>query len=80
MPNDICSGAVNVPISNDITCITTVTGTTTGASISLTTGLKDVWYTFTATETAHKIKVSPVADSLKNIAFQVYSGQLRITN
>ena len=74
LPNDICAGAINLPINNDVSCVTAVTGTTTGAGVSVTTGLKDVWYSFTATESAHKIQVSPVADSLKNIAFQVYSG------
>ena len=74
VPNDICINAIDVPISNEVGCVTNVTGTTTGAGISLTTGFKDVWYKFTATETAHKIKVSPVADSLKNVAFEVYSG------
>ena len=72
--NDICSGAVNVPISNDVTCVTNVRGTTTGAGISLSTGIKDVWYKFTATEIAHKISVSPAADSIRNVAFEVYSG------
>jgi len=72
--NDVCVGAVDVPISNGVSCITNVSGTTAGATTSLTTGLKDVWYKFTATETAHKIKVSPTADGIRNPAFEVYSG------
>jgi uncharacterized repeat protein (TIGR03803 family) len=74
LPNDICLGAVNVPISNAITCVTNVTGTTVGASISQSTGKKDVWYKFTATAIAHTIRIAPTADVIKNVAFEVYSG------
>lgn len=74
LENDVCSGAVNVPISNADTCITSVQGTTVGALYSVTSNATDVWYKFTATAAAHKIKVSPTADSIKSVAFEVYSG------
>jgi uncharacterized repeat protein (TIGR03803 family) len=74
LPNDICTGAVNVPINNSLTCVSNVTGTTVGASISQSTGKKDVWYKFTATAIAHTIRVAPTADVIKNVAFEVYSG------
>jgi hypothetical protein len=74
VPNDVCAGAINVPVSNGLECITSITGTTVAATGGSQYETGDVWYKFTATEIAHKIKVSPTADSLRNVEFEVYSG------
>lgn len=74
LANDICSGAINVPISNADTCVTSVTGTNVGSTSSQVNGYKDVWYKFTATSIAHKINITPTADSISYPAFEIYTG------
>ncbi len=62
--NDDCSTATVLTVNADLACATTTAGTTTGATPTFYPnncgGEKDdeVWYTFTATATNHKITVS----------------------
>ena len=73
LTNDDCSDAIM--LTPDTSCITT-TGTTVGATQSLTgcTGSADddVWYSFIATSTDHTITVE--AGTINDIVFQVFSG------
>jgi hypothetical protein len=77
--NDECAGAISVPVNPNLTCIQTVASSTIGASISTNAfcGLPggfypDVWFTFTATDTAHNI-ATPEITSETGI-MTVYSG------
>ena len=68
--NDLCSGAINVPVTN--TC---VNGTNVGATSDNNTCAQDVdkgvWYKFTATSTATKVSV--LANGGFDAALTVYT-------
>lgn len=75
--NDNCSGAINLTVNANNLCGVTTTGTTVGATQSMsgcnfTSADDDVWYKFTATATTHKIEVRSL--TLQNPVFQVFSG------
>lgn len=62
--NDACSNAVNLPVSPDETCVTSVSGTTANATPSQNPGanyqFNDVWFQFTATQANHFITVNTI--------------------
>jgi len=51
-PNDLCENAIVLPVSAEPDCATYTAGTTLSAN-------GDVWYSFTATQSAHTIWVDP---------------------
>ena len=77
--NDDCSSAEALTVNADLSCGTTTTGTTLGATQSSetapscsATGINDdVWYTFTATGNAHRLTITGATNTT---ASQVYSG------
>lgn len=64
--NDNCSGAINIPVNDDLECIKTVSGTLLEATVSTTVVptcnsnniAKDVWFEFTATATSHMLHLT----------------------
>jgi trimeric autotransporter adhesin len=77
--NDNCTGAIGVPVNASNTC----TSTTMGSSFSATqsqagctgTADDDVWFSFTATATAHAIRVTPTgASPMDDAVIQAFSG------
>ncbi|MCF6129756.1 T9SS type A sorting domain-containing protein [Flavobacterium sp. AS60] len=67
LTNDICSQAIALTVNPSLTCTTTTTGSTVGATDNNETGdctngtEKAVWYKFTATSTSHIITVDGVS-------------------
>ncbi len=74
--NNECTGAISVPVNSTPACVTSVSGTTLGATESQPgcsgTADDDVWYQFTATSTTHIITVTP--NTLSNAVFEVFDG------
>ncbi len=74
--NDNCACAIGLTVNADLNCGVTSSGTTVSATQSQAacagTADDDVWYTFTATATSHKITVTP--GTLSDAVFQVFSG------
>ena len=74
--NDDCTGAISLTINATSSCATSTSGTTIGASQSLSscagTADDDVWFSFVATGTSHTVTVTP--GSLSDAVFQVYNG------
>ncbi|MEM9928483.1 MAG: fibronectin type III domain-containing protein, partial [Bacteroidota bacterium] len=65
--NDACANAVNLPVNPSTTCASPTSGTTNGADRTETdplcsgiNGLASVWYSFTATSSAHLVTLSNV--------------------
>ncbi|WP_312903248.1 choice-of-anchor J domain-containing protein, partial [Chryseobacterium taichungense] len=79
--NDDCTSAISLTVNPDLSCGSIVSGTTIGASPSTETAATcgatgtndDVWFKFTATNTAHRITLSNVSGST-DMAMAVYSG------
>lgn len=73
--NDNCGGAIGLTVNPGATCGSSTSGTTVGATQSLVgcagTADDDVWYSFTATSTAHTITVTP--GTLNNAIFEVFN-------
>lgn len=71
--NDDCDEAIDVPVNTDATCTLTTSGTFEDATLSSVGGVitcyewdeavKDVWFEFEATDTAHKVSILNVADT-----------------
>lgn len=69
--NDDCDEATEVPVNTDATCALTTPGTFMGATLSAIGGnincydwndaVKDVWFEFEATETAHEVSLLNMA-------------------
>lgn len=82
--NDICTGAVNVPINPDQVCTQFVSGSTIGATTSLPTITgtgcgttdDDVWYSFVATNNIHIINLSNIIGAPTSVTLNhaVFSG------
>jgi hypothetical protein len=75
--NDECAGAISVPVNSDTTCTQTVAGTMAGSTpsanpMSCGAAGPDVWFSFTATGTVHKISTPPFTAA--NSSMAVYSG------
>ncbi len=70
--NDEYTGAEELTVSEDDTCTEPVAGTTDGATKSAQAACKifdnddDVWYSFTATNQAHTVKLSDIAIAYGN--------------
>ena len=66
--NDECAGVIALTVNADLSCGTVTAGTTAGATASAeaddVTGTPntDVWYSFVATDTAHRIEISNVVN------------------
>ncbi len=66
--NDDCSGAIVLTVNTDFSCGTLTAGTTAGATASAEvddvsgTPNTDVWYSFTATDAAHRVEISNVVN------------------
>ncbi|GLB51883.1 hypothetical protein NBRC110019_09220 [Neptunitalea chrysea] len=67
-PNDDCDNAIALTVNADLNCGVTTAGSIEGATPSaqedIITGIPntDVWYSFVATTTSHKVSLSNVAD------------------
>jgi|GEM_PF-839191 len=79
--NDECANAINVPVNLTSEIISYVSGTTTGATYSATTGScvanqSDVWYSFVAASTMQYFKFYNVvySTSSNHLSYQVFSG------
>jgi hypothetical protein len=80
--NDNCSGAVTLTVNPDFNCGVTTNGTTVAATQSVETAPTvnaagtndDVWYTFTATNSTHRITLSNVTGIVTDMAMAIYSG------
>jgi len=78
--NDECSGAVSLAVSPDLNCVAPVAGTTLSATnsniaVAPCTGVADddVWYSFTATGTAHTVMLSNVVASGTSTSTSLYT-------
>ena len=79
--NDECPNAINVPVNLTSEIISYVSGTTTGATYSATTGScvanqSDVWYSFVAASTMQYFKFYNVVyfAPSNQLSYQVFSG------
>src|SRR6218665_4127548 len=86
--NDDCEGAVDLTVNADQLCGTVTSGTTLGATASAqpddVTGTpnNDVWYTFVATGTQHRISLTNIVDldgdDESDMGIRVYSGDCAV--
>src|SRR6218665_59607 len=86
--NDDCEGAVDLTVNADQLCGTVTSGTTLGATASAqpddVTGTpnNDVWYTFVATGTQHRISLTNIVDldgdDESDMGIGVYSGDCAV--
>ena len=66
--NDDCDGAISLTVNSDYSCAVVTAGTTSGATASSqpddVTGTPntDVWFSFVATETSHKVTITDVVN------------------
>ena len=82
--NDECLNAVMLPVNADFNCALVTAGTTVSATQSANTPTPtcsatngwndDVWYTFVATNTSHRVSLLNVVGSSTDMAMQIYSG------
>ncbi|WP_411810771.1 T9SS type A sorting domain-containing protein [Chryseobacterium scophthalmum] len=79
--NDNCSGAVALTVNPDYLCGSVTSGTTVSATASTETAPTcgatgtndDVWFKFTATNSAHRVSLSNVSGTT-DMAMAIYSG------
>ena len=79
--NDECSGAIDLTVNPDASCGSVVSGTVFGATPSAVdaaacggTEDDDVWYSFTATETAQSISLNNPAGSTTDLYHSLWTG------
>ncbi|MEZ0007191.1 hypothetical protein ABH942_002570 [Flavobacterium sp. 28YEA47A] len=78
--NDNCENAISLAVNPNATCVQTVSGTIAGATDSqvssneIDTPDDDVWYTFIATATSHKIKLLNVTGEQTDLILEVMQG------
>ncbi|WP_118976638.1 Ig-like domain-containing protein [Taibaiella koreensis] len=80
--NDNCGGAVTLTVNPNYACGVTTNGTTIAATPSSETAPTvnpagtddDVWYTFTATNSNHRVTLSNVTGISTDMAMAIYSG------
>jgi len=79
--NDDCSGAISLTVNPDLTCTDFASGTIQGASASSTSTTScsgseddDVWFSFVATDTRHKIDLTNIAGSTTFIEHSLWTG------
>jgi gliding motility-associated-like protein len=83
-PNDNCSGAIPLTINTNLTCAVSLPGTTVGATLSTTMPTPscavnnswndDVWYSFVATSTSHRVSLLNITGLTTAMVTTVYSG------
>jgi gliding motility-associated-like protein len=83
-PNDNCAGAITLTVNPTLTCAVTTAGTTQSANPTFgfipapSCGVggenDDVWYSFTATSTSHRISLSNLVPAAIGMTIAVYSG------
>jgi hypothetical protein len=77
--NDDCANPVTVPVNPGVECITSVSGTVSGATLSTQQPYcdgppnDDVWFQFTATSTSHNVSIFNVS-GFSTIHFGLYHG------
>ncbi|MBK7619998.1 MAG: hypothetical protein IPJ10_11840 [Flavobacteriales bacterium] len=79
--NDECVNAVGLTVNTDYLCGTVTAGTVAAATASgnalgscFGTPDNDVWYSFTATNTAHRVSLINLAGSTTDMYMKFYSG------
>ncbi len=80
--NDECTGAIGLTVNPDLNCGTTTFGTTVGATASpqaddvIGTPDNDVWYSFVATNTSHRVSAlnETLVTGSADISIGVYDG------
>lgn len=78
--NDDCSGAVAMTVNTDYECNTVSEGTVYGATASnvenagVGTPNDDVWYSFVATQTSHRVSIINIEGSNTDMVHQVLKG------
>lgn len=81
--NDDCAGAIALTVNPDLECTAVTAGRTTGATQSMEPDPcdgnpdDDVWFSFVATNTAHRVllsEVEPVIGWSTDMYFQVFDG------
>jgi hypothetical protein len=79
--NDECTGAIALTVNADFACGTVTAGTVAGATASATdatacTGSEDddVWFSFVATSTTHRISILNAAGSVTDMAHSLWEG------
>jgi len=79
--NDECSGAIALTVNPDYACGTVTQGTVLGASASSVDATAcggseddDVWFSFVATSTSHKISLLNVAGSVTDMYHSLWTG------
>ncbi|MEN9337646.1 MAG: hypothetical protein RLZZ500_2633, partial [Bacteroidota bacterium] len=74
--NDNCANAIALSVNPTTNCTISSNGTTSGATSSLTgcagTADDDVWFTFEAYDTNHRVAVTP--GSMTNVVLEIFSG------
>ncbi len=79
--NDECTGAIALTVNNDLACGSVTPGTVAGATPSNTDTTAcfgaeddDVWYSFVATATTHRISLLNVAGSTTDMFHSLWTG------
>lgn len=78
--NDECSGAVALTVNPDFNCTYVTPGTITGATDSGTssdcggTADDDVWFSFVATDTLHRISLENITGSTSDLYMALWTG------
>src|SRR6218665_831701 len=79
--NNECAGATGLTVNTDLLCGTVTAGTVLGATASSTpigtcfgTADDDVWYSFVATATSHRISLLNVAGSVTDMYHSLWTG------
>lgn len=79
--NDECSNAISLTVNTDYNCGSVVSGTVQGATASTVdsaacfgTEDDDVWYSFVATQTTHRIQLTNVAGSTTDLYHSLWTG------
>lgn len=77
--NDDCDAAVVLTVNPDFSCASSVAGTlafATDSNIAAETGTADddVWYSFTATSSTHKVSVTNISGNFTDLALEVFEG------
>ncbi|THD31473.1 T9SS type A sorting domain-containing protein [uncultured Flavobacterium sp.] len=78
--NDECNNAISVPVNTDTSCTLKTAGTLVSATNSnegepnIGTADDDVWYTFAATATSHRIRLLNINGDVTNLIYEVFEG------
>lgn len=78
--NDDCAGAISLQVNPDFNCGNTTAGTLAGATQSdvpdngTGTPNDDVWFSFVATSTSHRIELLDITGVITDLAHEVLSG------